>query len=164
MQKFVTVHNSIMRARSQESKRNDCKTHGTREIISWRRERGDPRTATAGATNMKLWDVVEDSQEIREKEETRQSDHPILSYKPNRFKTLQTQKWEHLGNERVELDEQGHPGNKSNDPGIDREPSSSSTSLQKGEKCVGETSEIWPKMMGVTLGKRTSGSQPQDNG
>lgn len=51
-----------------------------------------------------------------------------------------------------------------NDPGIDREPSSSSTSLQKGERRVGETSEVRPKTMGITPGKRTSGSQPQDNG
>lgn len=58
---------------------------------------------------MKLWDVVEDSQEIREKEETHQSDHPILSYTPNRFKTLQTQKWEYLGNECMELMNKGTP-------------------------------------------------------
>ncbi|KAI6145621.1 hypothetical protein BKA82DRAFT_36219 [Pisolithus tinctorius] len=62
---------------------------------------------------MKLWDVADDSQEIREKEETHQLDHPILSYTPNRFKTFQTQKWEYLSNECAELDEQGHPGNKS---------------------------------------------------
>ncbi|KAI6140908.1 hypothetical protein BKA82DRAFT_4341919 [Pisolithus tinctorius] len=138
--------------------------------------------------------------EIREKEETHQLDHPILSYTPNRFKTFQTQKWEYLSNECAELDEQGHPGNKSvrricgsksersdaemhearredfkggpchqnanisNDPGIDGEPSSSSTSLKKGERCVGETSEIRPKTIGVTPGKQTSRSQPQDNG
>lgn len=79
---------------SKESERNDRKTRGTREIMSWGRKRGGPQTATADVTDTKLWDVVEYSQGIKGKEETRQSDHPILSYTPNHLETLQTQKQE----------------------------------------------------------------------
>lgn len=65
----------------------------------------------AGVTDTKLWDAVEDSREIREKEKTHRLDHPILSYMPNHLETLQTEKWEYLDNECTELDEQGLPKN-----------------------------------------------------
>ncbi|KAI6146705.1 hypothetical protein BKA82DRAFT_4015559 [Pisolithus tinctorius] len=146
----------------------------------------------AEVTDTKLWDAVEDSREIREKEKTHRLDHPILSYTPNHFETLQTEKWEYLDNERTELDEQGLPKNGSvrgicgsesersgadmcggpqgwalpqkceylcnictnqNDPGIAKEPSSSSTILKRSERRVGETSEIRPQDDGGDSGQ-----------
>ncbi|KAI6008932.1 hypothetical protein F5J12DRAFT_782335 [Pisolithus orientalis] len=67
----------------------------------------------AGATDMKLWDVVEDSKAIREQEGKCQLDHPILRYMLTHLKTLQTQKQEYLNNKQAELGEQGYPRNES---------------------------------------------------
>ncbi|KAI6137990.1 hypothetical protein BKA82DRAFT_4341016 [Pisolithus tinctorius] len=139
----------------------------------------------AGVTDTKLWDAVEDSREIREKEKTHRLDHPILSYMPNHLETLQTEKWEYLDNECTELDEQGLPKNGSvrgicgseserrgaemceNDPGITKESSSSSMILKRGERRVGETSEIRPQDDGGNSGqanKRGDQHEPQEGG
>ncbi|KAI6006241.1 hypothetical protein F5J12DRAFT_783017 [Pisolithus orientalis] len=112
----------------------------------------------AGATDTKLWDVVEDSQAIREKEGKTLIGSPDLE-------------WEYLNNEQAELGEQGHPrngsvrgicGSKSKRRGADmHETSPGSRHLvvqvcKKARDVSEKPPRYSPKMIGVTPGKQTS--------